>query len=898
MKKRLLGFLEMFLCIVIISSLFTGCVSSGKQDNEEEEFSANVWTASGTEKIIQNVDYTEKYNEKTLKIDAVRNEYESAQIIISSSKTVPYTIELAPLKAKDGSKLEVADFTIYHEKYIKITEVYDKASKNEPGNYPDALLPYETALKYGENLAIENGNQGIWVTVHPKKDQPAGTYVGEFYVYLQNTKYTVPVEVKIYDYTLSDETHVKTIFNLSDLEIALAELDATREMAEAYSDFLIDYRISGSLPYTKLFTGDYSEVYDYFIKYTKDERCSGILLPWTYIQTQIELNKDGYLALDEERGLEGNYTASINTIHWKNFETFLTGLLYHSLSNNLNLFEKATFSTSIFDEFDQHDEEKNKRGLNCAVYNTRRASDLFNRVADVIESLTWTSDGVLQKKDVIFNSDNDNGGFGYEIISSEDTVLSNSVITESDFTQLKREMVTSLRAIRHVTTASDLGELGGWKFDNMIAAHCPGIRYYYWYRQGKADLTDAYADKHGSERWCYTCAGPAAPYATYHIDDYLLSSRLLAWQMYQENVVGNLYWSTGLNRLVNLHDKYLSEASSQLPGQDSYQDPERYPGCNGDGFLLYPGRIYGIYGPIGSVRLHSIRDGNEDYDLLYDLENIYRLRGVSEQQFDSIFSFLSNNLYEGDSRCVYVDGYLENFSNCRDRLVSLLELASNLGVVLESHSHTSLQSAFVISAPKGVSLQLNGEELSGNIVGEFVKYNVSIDLSQQNPEFNLSATNGEKNFNVSLRLYPVKTLTDREILKLYNGSDTEETNLDGKTYIGYICQTNDKEYIVKDFNFSSHNIDYKTEKIAFKIYYSGEQEISLHIQPQLNKGAFLNYEYKPYSLKQGWNEFEIDLWRVIYSDGEPLNKMRLYFQPIDGDWSDFKIVIDEFRIYG
>ena len=61
---------------------------------------------------------------------------------------------------------------------------------------------------------------------------------------------------------------------------------------------------------------------------------------------------------------------------------------------------------------------------------------------------------------------------------------------------------------------------------------------------------------------------------------------------------------------------------SQLSGQDYYDEPLRFTGANGDGFLIYPGRVYGIEGPVSSLRMEAIKDSVEDFDLLYELENL------------------------------------------------------------------------------------------------------------------------------------------------------------------------------------------------------------------------------------------------------------------------------------
>ncbi len=46
----------------------------------------------------------------------------------------------------------------------------------------------------------------------------------------------------------------------------------------------------------------------------------------------------------------------------------------------------------------------------------------------------------------------------------------------------------------------------------------------------------------------------------------------------------------------------------------------RYP--NGDGFLVYPGAPVGVEGPVSSIRLEMAREGVEDYEYLYLLQNL------------------------------------------------------------------------------------------------------------------------------------------------------------------------------------------------------------------------------------------------------------------------------------
>ena len=58
---------------------------------------------------------------------------------------------------------------------------------------------------------------------------------------------------------------------------------------------------------------------------------------------------------------------------------------------------------------------------------------------------------------------------------------------------------------------------------------------------------------------------------------------------------------------------YIRQSST--PGDHYYV---RYP--NGDGFLIYPGKLIGVDGPVSSVRLEQAREGVEDYEYLHLLK--------------------------------------------------------------------------------------------------------------------------------------------------------------------------------------------------------------------------------------------------------------------------------------
>ena len=99
----------------------------------------------------------------------------------------------------------------------------------------------------------------------------------------------------------------------------------------------------------------------------------------------------------------------------------------------------------------------------------------------------------------------------------------------------------------------------------------------------------------GDREWWYICCSPEYPYPNYFISYPSIGNRVLLWQQYMFGVEGLLYWDT---------TAYWE--SIRLNKND----------CGGDGQLLYCGWLFGVDGPVASIRLTQIRDSFDDYDYL------------------------------------------------------------------------------------------------------------------------------------------------------------------------------------------------------------------------------------------------------------------------------------------
>lgn len=114
--------------------------------------------------------------------------------------------------------------------------------------------------------------------------------------------------------------------------------------------------------------------------------------------------------------------------------------------------------------------------------------------------------------------------------------------------------------------------------------------------------------KKGKIIWTYV-AGHGRPYPSLNLDLPSIEYRIIPWICWKYNVEGLLYWCVNWWHNTNPWD-----------------DPMTFSEQNGSGSLYYPdpqGRE-----PVGSIRLKVLRDGFEDYEYLYLLQE--RLRKLKD----------------------------------------------------------------------------------------------------------------------------------------------------------------------------------------------------------------------------------------------------------------------------
>jgi len=146
--------------------------------------------------------------------------------------------------------------------------------------------------------------------------------------------------------------------------------------------------------------------------------------------------------------------------------------------------------------------------------------------------------------------------------------------------------------------------------------------------------------KHGEQFWWYVCTGPKAPYCTLFIDHPATELRVWLWQTWQRKIDGILVWSANY---------WTSDAAFPDGFQDPYEDPMGYVSGystpkgvkrhwgNGDGRFIYPPLSASvpektsqpvIAKPVSSIRWEMLREGIEDFEMLWLLRDLLNKKGT------------------------------------------------------------------------------------------------------------------------------------------------------------------------------------------------------------------------------------------------------------------------------
>lgn len=735
MKKKTIVLWSLIITLLIV---FVGCNNTPNQGEND----INIWTYTTAERILQDKDYSDFVKGSTLSISAVQNENESGQIILSPEKDVSsYIIETSDLVNSSGIRLSKENFTVYNQKYVHVTQQSQGYSSGF-GWYPDALLPMEKAIEYGENKITAGQNQGITINFYIPKEQEPGVYNGNFRIIADGQEYQMPVSLTVYNYELTDSVTAKSCFLISRGYLAYSG-DTTLENYKLYADYLIDHRIMPMmLPALDQDVEAYSKM---AYEYAKMDNVSSINIPAKTTYSRVYNDTD---------------------IDWDALYDMTKSFALLSIETGVNIIEKCYFYFGFIDE-------ASTRGGEVEDQAARVCNDAYifvNDLADEIEASNFEGD-------------------------------------------IKQEVCDSLRNVPCVLTSHFTDRL--YNEGNGVRNFCPQFSYFETIEQ-----RELYQSL-GSEIWWYGCIGPDNPFPTYQIDDNLISSRIVSWMQKDYNIAGNLYWET-------VYWGYNSNGT--IDKIDVYNgNPMHFPGDNGDGYLMYPGDVYGIDGPVGTIRLESIRDGMEEYEILVDIENRYSSIGLNSN--DILQSFYTQ-LYSN----ARVNSTATEFMSIRENMYQIASMCQNFDTYISDISQTGDTITYVIYAKEDVQLSSDGEVLSGDIsdLDGYRKYTIALSFNKESNVFTLTAEKDGKSLTFAVNHGGKRTVLtsfdcEDELLK-FNSDNATLNVVDGELYecgmtgnvLEVVFETVTDQ--IQSFKFESDLLDMMktSESLSFDVFNTGD----------------------------------------------------------------------------
>ncbi|MBR4942855.1 MAG: DUF4091 domain-containing protein, partial [Clostridia bacterium] len=305
---------------------------------------------------------------------------------------------------------------------------------------------------------------------------------------------------------------------------------------------------------------------------------------------------------------------------------------------------------------------------------------------------------------------------------------------------------------------------------------------------------------------------------TSHIDDFLVSGRIMKWVQKYYNVDGWLYW------MYNAYMK-IEGWGSDYQAVDPYEEISRNmgsaTGAMGDGYFVYPASKYDADEPIKTLRLLAHRDGEEDRVALNYLESLYReyetYYGLEEGTLDV------NNVFKGVYDKIFCRSIAFSddaiFDECREALKdAILRATKKDDKFIYNIQYTGKEATYTFyTASSEYQVKVGGKALEGEVCGNGYKYTYTLDASANKLLESVELVNGGKTETIALY---EKTSTQAVDM---TASDFGVTVSQGSEYVasgtGYaftVRSDESDEYFIPNIKFTTLPNDFDVIELDLK----------------------------------------------------------------------------------
>ena len=619
MKKALKTILFSLLAAFLLSALIFGIAASDAtvgdpSDSYEKELAEfddptiDLWFEHSFKKIYTSD--TAPSDMDTYSVYMARNEKENAQFVLySDTDKTGLTATVTDFTNMNGDTVSA---TLYYQMYLTVSNLDtgsvlgldSESSIIREGEVPDPMVPLDNINRLGGFKLNGKKSQAFYIQLETDKSTPAGWYSAQLDIKnsAKETVKTAQVFCYVWDFEIKDGPTLQT-------------------------SFLIDNNLS--------YGGNYTAFYEYFIDnrlmpmdmpggfyadnpYITDERVSAIRVSASG-GGYNRIYADGPESYPEYKAL---YNALVNSGNWEEikdkfyFYTIDEPRAQEVCDRDTHLFRTNTVDGAkyyakilknywpdaqiVIPMYDNHPYPYYTYHQPLASYEPYQIKDAVQELMDT-ESVTIWCPMTLG-----FTPQYELEAYGYD---------------GTGWPQL-RSYSGSHSGI--YTT----GSAGNWTYHD---------EYFNW-ESLYGEFSDrvlsqiAVEEEKGNkyQLWGYVCGASRTYTYTNHLPENTgLQTRLLFWQLYQEDCTGYLYYGTNnWNEYDKSNNKYEDTTVTGNLTQLAWKPNLSIGRSNGkdvygDGVLFYgasQAKIRGINSYIGTIRVEMLRDGVEEYEMLCMLE--------------------------------------------------------------------------------------------------------------------------------------------------------------------------------------------------------------------------------------------------------------------------------------
>lgn len=203
-----------------------------------------LWWASSGWKVSRERGLPEE-KASSISLELARNEWEATQLVLRPHKAMSgLHLSATDLQSASGARIPADCIELLRVRYLAVEKASDGFGCE--GFWPDPLPPLENSFDLEAEI-----NQPIWIRVYVPGGSEAGTYEGALLLEGEGTSVRIPLQLRVYGFTLPDRSSCTSAFGFSPAWVyqyhGLDKQEDRKAVLDLYWESFRKHRIS---PYT------------------------------------------------------------------------------------------------------------------------------------------------------------------------------------------------------------------------------------------------------------------------------------------------------------------------------------------------------------------------------------------------------------------------------------------------------------------------------------------------------------------------------------------------------------------------------------------------------------------------------------------------------------------------